>query len=208
MKFTQINRGHVVGLREILELLLSSPPETTAKQLIDTIVREAIFGVYRRTESGRHRTNMRIWISEVLLKMPNLPEEVIRKGIERIFEQPKGYDIDIVVWTAKLWFVPNLPSDLKEKFLKLNHRYCSAPEATKKVLTKFVPLWLAASIGGGRDFREENGVPLFTNSGRWELLAQSDRGALICYRSHYYRSNGQRRLSCYPMFPIEIKDGQ
>lgn len=199
MKFTQINSGHVVGLREVLELLSSAPPQISAKQLMDKVVTEALLGQYGRTESGRHRTNKRLWIYETLMMAPNLSEELIRKGIDRIFEDrfQEYSEKHTVEWTARLWFVPYLPLDLKEKFLKLNHQYFSASQKIKKVLDNFLPLWLAASIGENALFRKEGQIPLFMSSERWELLDQSEKGVLL-HCSHYYSGNGSTNVVLLP----------
>jgi hypothetical protein len=176
MKFTEMNHGHVTALRE-----------TTAEQFIGHLVFETIFGEYKKTESGRHRNNKRAWIYEVLIGMPNLPEEVMRKGVDRILEdQFQEYPGDrMAIWTAKLWFIPNLPIDLKEKFLKLNHQNFIATQKVKKVLDDYLPLWLASSATGNGGFRQERRVPIFANS-KWEILDQDKNGALLycrdCFR--------------------------
>jgi len=189
MKFAEMNHGHVTALREILELLLSAPPETTAKQFINLLVFETFYGVYKRTESGRHRNNKRAWIYEVLMNMPNLPEEAIRKGVDRILEKEfqENPGSRMADWTAKLWFIPNLPADLKEKFFKLNHQNFSATQEVKKVFDSFFPLWLTSSEVGGRGFRREKRVFLFANSDSWEISDQDKNGALLhCYGHHYH----------------------
>lgn len=176
MNYSRINSGHVVGLREVLELLVSTPPEVTAKELIDRIVNDAIFGVYW-VESERHRTNWRMWIYEVLMMVPDLSEEVIRKGVERIMEQFRKYHM--IEWTAKLWFIPNLPEDLKKRILDLNHQYFSGQKKVKKILDSILPLWLSEPLDWKNiQFRQEKGVPLFGNE-RWELLDESASGVLI-----------------------------
>ncbi|MFA4998674.1 MAG: hypothetical protein WC514_01515 [Candidatus Paceibacterota bacterium] len=186
MKFSEMNHGHVTALREIIELLLSAPPETTVEQLIGRLVFETIYGEYKKTESGRHRNNKRLWIYEVLMGMPNLPEEVIRKGVDRILEkQFQGYPGDNMVnWAAKIWFIPNLPADLKEKFYKLNHQDFAATQRLKKILNSFFPLWLASSETGGMGFVQEGQVLLFANSERWEILDENENGVLL-YRRDY-----------------------
>ena len=214
MKFSEMNHGHVTALREILELLLSAPPETTVEQLIGRLVFETIYGEYKKTASGRHRNNKRAWIYEVLIGMPNLPEEVIRKGVDRILEkQFQEHPEDrLANWTSKIWFIPNLPADLKEKFYKLNHQNFAATQKVKKTLDDFFPLWLASSETGERGFIRRGRVPLFANSGRWEILDQNKDGVLL-YRKDFSRDakvvllpdvSGQSRGYAHEVTPFGI----
>jgi hypothetical protein len=181
MKYGWINSA---GLQTVLKLISSSSPELTMKELRANIIEEVLFGDYRRYRlaSGRWPTNWRMRTYTLLMNMPDLPEELIRKGVERIFNGAQWFHT--VEWTAKVWFIPNLPSDLKEKFLKLNHESFVASKEIKEILDEFLPLWLAASLGWNMDFRQERGVALFENS-RWELLDDNNRGALICCGRNY-----------------------
>ncbi len=168
-----------VGLRTVLRLISSSPPNMTMGELKANIIKEILFGDYHqyRYPSGRWPTNWRRRIHVLLMNTPDLPEELIRQGVEKIFKESQWFHT--VEWTAKVWFVPNLPLDLKEKFLKLNHESFVAPKGTKEILDEFLPVWLAASLGWSTDFMQEQGVALFENS-HWELLDRNNRGALIC----------------------------
>ena len=183
MQYGWINSA---GLQTVLKLISVSPPEMKMEELKANIIEEVLFGDYRhyRLASGRWSTNWRMRTYTLLMNIPDLPEELIRKGVERIFDGAQWFHT--VEWTAKAWFIPNLPSDLKEKFLKLNHKSFVASKEVKDVLGEFLPIWLAASLGWNTDFMREQGVALFGNS-RWELLDRNDRGALIyCGRSYRY----------------------
>jgi len=146
--------------------------------------------------------------------MPDVPKEVIRKGVDRILEkQFQEHPEDrLANWTSKIWFIPNLPADLKEKFYKLNHQNFAATQKVKKTLDDFFPLWLASSETGERGFIRRGRVPLFANSGRWEILDQNKDGVLL-YRKDFSRDakvvllpdvSGQSRGYAHEVTPFGI----
>ncbi len=183
MNYSDIAAGSSEGLRNVIRLLSSSPPDLTVRELEEHVIRDILFSDYRkkRTASGRCHTHWKTRVYTLLMETPDLSEELIRKGVEKIFE--KLSDGDIVEWTAKLWFVPNLPEELKSRFLKLNHQHFCAKTEVKKTLTAFLPVWLATSEVSPV-FRQEDGAFLFSNTD-WQILDKNERGSLL-YVGHRY----------------------
>jgi hypothetical protein len=183
------------GVREIMELLSSCPPELTATELKEQVINGILFADYfsQRTDSGKCHTHWRKRICAVLTGTPDLPEELIRKGVERIFD--KLHETSMVEWTVNLWSIPNLPEDLRERLLKLNHQHFSAPRAIKRALNGMLPVWLAVS-GATVGFVHENGVYLFRDRANWTIVDRSEKGVLI--QSRLYFENRETRVVLLP----------
>ena len=181
------------GLRNILRLLSSSPPETTVKELKKLVIEGVLSADYHQKDGRRH-THWRTRVYNVLMHTPDLTEELIRQGIEKIFDGLQ--ENSTTEWTADLWFIPNLPEDLKNNFLKLNHHHFSATKAVKKALNEILPLWLGASMGDSL-FEEEKGVPLFADKENWQLLDRTEKGALL-YLRRLYAQRGETMVVLLP----------
>jgi len=185
--------GSSGGLRAVLRLLYSLPEEMTVKELKKRVIEETLFVDYHQRDGRRH-THWKTRVFAVLEETPDLPEEMLRHGIDKIFGDVKRQKTmmwpakrTMAEWTSKLFFVPNLPEDLRKEFLEANHKHCEIPKEVKKALNRFLPLWLSNVSRTSPPLEERDGVFLFSNTDHWRLLDQSEKGALI-YASSYYGS--------------------
>ena len=178
MKYSDIAAGSSEGLRNVMRLLNSSPPDLTVKELREHVIKDILFSDYRekRTTSGRCHTHWKSRVYTILMEAPDLPEELLRKGVEKIFTNLE--DRNLTEWTSKLWFVPNLPEDLKNKFLRLNHKHSCVSKEVKESLDRFLPVWLTTGFVSPF-FEETAGVFLFSDADGWKLLDRNERGALL-----------------------------
>ena len=184
MKYSDIAAGSSEGLRNVMRLLNSSPPDLTVKELKEHVIKDVLFSDYRekRTESGRCHTHWKMRVYTILMETPDLSEELVRKGVEKIFERLE--DRNLTEWTSKLWLVPTLPGDLKDKFLKLNHKHSCMSREIKESLDRFLLVWLTTGFVSPF-FEETAGAFLFSDENGWKLLDQNERGALL-YISRQY----------------------
>lgn len=195
--------GSSMGLRSVLRLLYSLPEGMTVKEVRERVVQGTLSADYFQADGRRH-THWKTRIFAVLEETPDLPEEMLRHGIDRILGDVKRQKTmqwpakrTMAEWTSKLFFVPNLPEDLKEEFLKANHKHCEIPKDVKVELNRFLPLWLSNVSQSSPSFEERNGVFLFSNTDHWRLVDRNEKGALI-YVSSYYESRVEAMIVLLP----------
>lgn len=176
MKYSDVAAGSSEGVRQVMEFLSSCPPELTAKELKEHLIKEILFTDYPKKRSNTH---WRTRVLSLLTCTPDLPEELIRKGVNKI---RKGFlESHVVDWTGRIYFIPDLPVDLKAELLAQNHQQSSVPPKVKKVLNEILPVWLAMPWEAS-GFNQEDGVFFFASTDRWEILDRSKQGVLLYVR--------------------------
>ena len=188
------------SIRHIMNLLDSIPDDLTVRELKEKIIKEILLSPYDNlgTPEGKTHTHWRTRLYNLLASV-SLSEGMLRLGIDRIFSDIETKDnLDYqsrknkTEWSAKFLLLPNLPKDLQNKFLRINHENCNIPLKIRDILTDFLPVWITNISNTSIPFDKKENMCLFLNSDEWKIKEENEKGVLISLSRKYITEQATR----------------